>query len=33
MVDSGGVVRGRVAVTFFADCDFCAAGWDEINLE
>jgi hypothetical protein len=31
-VDAGGVARGREA-TFFAGCDFCAIGWDEVNRE
>jgi hypothetical protein len=32
MVDAGGVVRGRVEATLFADRDFCGVGWDEVNL-
>jgi hypothetical protein len=33
-VDAVGVVRGRfVEATLLAGCDFCAAGWDEVNRE
>ena len=33
-VDAGGVVRGRVVeATFFAGCDFCVVGWDEVSRE
>jgi hypothetical protein len=33
-VDAVGVARGRfVEATFFAGCDFCAVGWDEVNRE
>jgi hypothetical protein len=33
-VDAAGVVRGRfVEATFFAGCDFCTVGWDEVNRE
>ena len=33
-VDAVGVVRGRVVeATFFAGCDLCAVGWDEVNRE
>lgn len=32
-VDAVGVVRGRFEATFFAGCDFCAVGCDEVNRE
>ena len=33
-VDAGGVVRGRVVeATFFAGCDLCVVGWDEVSRE
>ena len=33
-VDAVGAVRGRVVeATFFAGCDRCAVGWDEVNRE
>ena len=33
-VDAVGVVRGRVVeATFFAGCDLCAVGWEEVNRE
>jgi hypothetical protein len=32
VVDAEGIVRGRVEVRLFADGDFCAVEWDEVNL-
>lgn len=33
-LDAGDVVRGRVVeATFFAGCDLCVVGWDEVSLE
>jgi hypothetical protein len=33
VVDTGDVVRGRAGVTLFADWDFCAVDWDEVNFK
>jgi hypothetical protein len=33
-VDAEDVVRGRVVeATFFAGCDLCVVGWDEVSRE
>ena len=32
VVDAAGVARGRVEGKLFADGDFCAVGWEEVNL-
>lgn len=33
-LDAGDVVRGRVVeATFFAGCDLCVVGWDEVSRE
>jgi hypothetical protein len=32
-VDAGGVARGRVEATFFAGCNLCVVGWDEVSRE
>ena len=33
-VDAGDVMRGRaVEATFFAGCDLCVVGWDEVSRE